>query len=343
MKIIFFAPYNISENNHLALNSAPRIRCRNIYESLQKKCEVILVGGNTQERKRGINKLLEKNLNEVDGFYMEKPNCSLKGFDLDFLKKINNEDIPMSMFYRDAHWKFPNYAKTLFQKLKYNRKFNKSTQQVNFFLKTFHSIYSPTKEFAEFMGFNNKSLLPPAGNIYPQKKRNEIGVLFSGAQKNGFEKLLSANKILLSQGFRYNFYLVTQDGDFVKPDNFSMYPIMEDKLINKVHIGIIPLNRTKYYSMAFSLKFMQYLSYGIPVICQRLPAFERYDEKYNICRFFDGTSEDLAEKIKELVQNKSLRNNMYQNALTAIVTKENWSDRIQTILSDFEKIKNRSV
>ncbi len=339
MKIIFFAPYNISENIALPLDNAPRIRCKNVYKALQEIGEVILIGGDAWERRGKIKKLLKKNLKDVDGLYMENPNCSLKRFDFDFLKKMNDCNIPMSMFYRDAYWKFSNYAKTPYQKLKYNRKFSKSTLQLNFFLKTFNTIYSPTREFAGFMGLNPENLLPPAGEIHSPQKCDEIGIYFSGAQKDGFDKILSANEILLSRGIEYRFYLVTQSVDFVTPDNFSIYPIMSNNLIDKIHIGIIPLNPTKYYSMAFSLKFMQYLSYGIPVICQRLPAFERYHDLYNICRIFDGTSEDLAENINELVQNETLRKSMSQNALDAVKNKENWNQRVEVIISGFKKVK----
>ena len=88
MKIIFYAPYNMSENQEFSLDRAPRIRCYNIYKYLRKKCEVILVGGDAWERKRKIKKLLKENLNQVDGLYMESANCSLKRFDIEFLKKI---------------------------------------------------------------------------------------------------------------------------------------------------------------------------------------------------------------------------------------------------------------
>ena len=85
---------------------------------------------------------------------------------------------------------------------------------------------------------------------------------------------------------------------------------------------------------------MQYLSYGLPVVCQRLPAIEKYHEKYNVCQFFDGTSGDLAEKINELIQNNSLRTKLAKNAINAVKENENWTQRVNTILSDFEKIKS---
>ena len=47
----------------------------------------------------------------------------------------------------------------------------------------------------------------------------------------------------------------------------------------------------------------------------------------------------LAEKIRELVQNDSLRESISQNALDAVKNKENWGERARVILSDFKKIK----
>ena len=52
MKIIFYAPYNMSENQEFSLDRAPRIRCYNIYKYLRKKCEVVLVCGDAKERKK---------------------------------------------------------------------------------------------------------------------------------------------------------------------------------------------------------------------------------------------------------------------------------------------------
>ena len=292
MKIIFFAPYNISENTNLTLNSAPRIRCRNIYESLQKKCEVILVGGDARERRRKINKLVKGNLDEIDGFYMESANCSLKRFDIDFLKTICNRGIPMSLFYRDIYWRFPDYSKTLYQKLKYRKKLKKSRKQFHFLKKTINIIYSQTKDFASFAELNPQNILPPAGNVRQLEKDSTVGILFSGSQKDGFHHVLKANEILVEQRYKYSFFIITQNAKFQIKDNIKVYPIISSDVLNKVIIGLIPRNSTPYHKLCLPLKFMQYLSYGIPVICQRLPAFERYHDQYNICLFFDGTSEE---------------------------------------------------
>lgn len=340
MKIIFFAPYNISENIAIPLDSAPRIRCRKMYESLKSKCEVILVGGSAMERRLKINRLLKKNeIENVSGFYMESPNCSLKNFDINFLSLVKRNKIPMSMFYRDAHWKFSNFSKTYYQKLKYKRKYNKSNKQLQYFKIIFNYIYSSTREFAEFTGLNSEYLLPPGGEILEQRKDKKVGILFSGSPKKGFQNLIDANEILLSDGYKIPFFIVTKDFSFSIQDNVTVSKIVSEDIIRKVHIGIIPLEPTSYYRLALSLKFMQYLGFGLAVICQRFPAFEKYDDQYDVCHFFDGTSRDLAEKIRELIQNDSLRESISQNALDAVKNKENWGERARVILSDFKKIE----
>ena len=338
MKIIFYAPYNMSENQEFSLDRAPRIRCYNIYKYLRKKCEVVLVCGDAKERKKKYKILLKSNLKGIDGFYMERPNCSLKYFDIDFLKKINEYKVPMSMFYRDIHWKFPVFSKTVYQRIKFRRKFNKSTKQFQFYKNYFDHIYSPTKEFAEFAKLDPKCLLPPAGEITNLSKEKNIGILFSGSQKSGFDKLLIANELLLKKGYDIPFYIIMRNFNFTKPSNFKVYHVLTDKIFKKVHIGIIPLNPTDYYKMAFSLKFMQYLSNGLPVICQQLPAFVRFNDQYNVCKFFNGTSEDLAKKIEYLVQNKITRIELSKNAMEAIKNRENWQQRVDTIINDLSII-----
>ena len=72
-------------------------------------------------------------IENVSSFYMESPNCSLKNFDINFLSLVKRNKIPMSMFYRDAHWKLLNFSKIYYQKLKYKRKYNKSNKQLQYF------------------------------------------------------------------------------------------------------------------------------------------------------------------------------------------------------------------
>jgi len=340
MKILFFAPLNISEKNPLPLNRAPRIRCYNIYKYLQKKHEIILIGGNSKERIKKYKEIKKNNiLREVDGLYMESVNSSLKSFDLKFLKLVNSNNIPMTLFYRDIHWKFPTFSKTLYQKIKFKRKYKKSDYQLSFFKDIFDIIYSPTKEFAKFVGLATDNLLPPAGEIIAIKKNKEIGLLFSGDQKNGFITLLNANKNFEKKKLYLPLYLITQKVNFEITSNMRIYSEISNEIINSVHIGIIPLNATPYYSMSLSLKFMQYLSYGIPIICQKFPAFEKYNNLYDVCVFYDGSVDDLVEKIKYLIQNKERRLTMSRNALSAVRNYENWQQRVDKIVNELKSVK----
>ncbi len=340
MNIIFFAPYNINEKQDLQLNSAPRIRCYNIYKQMKLTNSVFLISGDSIERKRKYQEVEKLNLlKNVDGLYMENPNCSIKNFDIRFLKKVKKHGIVMSMFYRDIHWQFPEFFSSFKHKIFYYRKSRKFRKQLHFFKEIFDIIYSPTQEFAEFAGLDSKHLLPPAGNVMEIKKTDNLGFLFAGSQKTGFNNILEANKILLAEGEEYPLYLVTNKPKSPIAQNISISPVITEDIIQNVGVGIIPLTPTKYYKLSISLKFMQYMSYGLPIICQNLPSFNYYHSKYNVCVFFNGTAQDLAEKMKYIMRNHEIRKNMSANAFNSVKYEENWQKRVEKIILDINNIR----
>jgi len=99
------------------------------------------------------------------------------------------------------------------------------------------------------------------------------------------------------------------------------------------------LTPTKYYKLSISLKFMQYMSYGLPIICQNLPSFNYYHSKYNVCVFFNGTAQDLAEKMKYIMRNHEIRKNMSANAFNSVKYEENWQKRVEKIILDINNIR----
>ncbi len=341
MRIIFFAPYNISEINEVPLDRAPSIRCAMIYKYLKLNNEVVLIGGNSEERNKKYKYIYKNNIiKDVDALYMESVNANLKNKDLKFIEFVSNNNVPMSMFYRDIYWKFPVYFNSFFQKLKYKRKYNKYQKQLNLFKTYFNIIYSPTEEFAKYATLDETKFLPPAGEIIKLNKTDDVNILFSGAKKDGFNDLILANNILVNKGYKYKLYLISKNIENKIADNIIINNEITEEIINDVHIGIIPMAKTEYHLLSFPFKYMQYLSYGLPVISTDIPSFIKYNNIYNNTLFYNGNAVDLADKIEVLLNNNVLRNDMSFNSLNAVKNNENWSNRVNMILEDLKNIKN---
>ena len=85
MKIIYYAPENLSLKKEIPLNLAPKRRTFYIKKALEKKAEVFTICGDKNERKELIEKFhKEHTFAEFDGLYAESTNWPLRIFDYIF-------------------------------------------------------------------------------------------------------------------------------------------------------------------------------------------------------------------------------------------------------------------
>jgi glycosyltransferase involved in cell wall biosynthesis len=344
MKLIFYAPYNMSEKRDIPLNRAPRIRCHYIYKALKERGDVFLVSGNSKERKEKYKTLLAGSiLNEIDGLYMESANWPLWEHDIRFLKRIKKKNIPMSLFYRDIHWRFPELLKSQRSWFKFKKLQIRYQIEFRRFQKLFDIIYSPTEEFARFAGLNASHLLPPAAyqmDVSKECNDGQLNILFAGAQKPGFSVLLQANEWLQKSDLKYEMFLVTEQYHRELGEHMSLFHSFSDTLIRKAHVGIVPLADTLYHRLSFPFRFMEYLGFGLPVISQKIPSLVRFNDRYHVCQFYDGSTEDLVRKIRLFGKDRVLWSRYSRNAFHA-ARKESWDLRAEKILADFSSVRAR--
>ena len=101
MKLIYYAPTNMSLKNNLPLISAPRIRTRRIYEALTEKSDLFVICGNYDERREAIQRFhAQHKFSDFDGMYMESVNWPLRMSDYRFLSQVS-KSLPATIFYGD--------------------------------------------------------------------------------------------------------------------------------------------------------------------------------------------------------------------------------------------------
>ena len=95
-------------------------------------------------------------------------------------------------------------------------------------------------------------------------------------------------------------------------------------VISQADIGIIPKRNDKFGGEAFSTKSLEFMAVGLPVIISKTK-IDQYYFNDNIVQFFKpGSSDDLADKIEQLIKNQELRKKLSKNALQFSLD-HNWS------------------
>jgi glycosyltransferase involved in cell wall biosynthesis len=157
-------------------------------------------------------------------------------------------------------------------------------------------------------------------------------ILFYGKLQHvkGVDLFVEAALELLESGANYEFLLVGQDtpsqwgskgfyGDQLKrripaewEDHFNFMGRIDintlSELVAQCRCAVIPSRMETFCLAAHELNWL-----GIPLILNRISIFEDYFEDEKTCSFFDGTSVDLAGKIKRLVEDEALRTDLRQH------------------------------
>lgn len=110
--------------------------------------------------------------------------------------------------------------------------------------------------------------------------------------------------------------------DRVELQGFVPIEQVADTMAN-IDLGVVPKRKDSFGNEAFSTKIMEFMAMGVPVVASRT----RIDQFYfndDLVEFFDSEStEDLAAKILELVEDPVRRGTLRKQALTFIQS-NNW-------------------
>jgi glycosyltransferase involved in cell wall biosynthesis len=68
------------------------------------------------------------------------------------------------------------------------------------------------------------------------------------------------------------------------------------------HIGVVPTARDAFTELLLPVKLLEYVQMGLPVVCSRLPAIERYFDEQEICFAEPGSPDAFADALQELCE-----------------------------------------
>ena len=345
MKIIYYAPENLSLKKEIPLNLAPKRRTFYIKKALEKKAEVFTICGDKNERKELIEKFhKEHTFAEFDGLYAESTNWPLRIFDYIFFYKAAKK-IPITIFYRDCYWKFP---KVYFKVNSLNRliSYFRFVVELLYFKKIFTHFFFPSIYFNEILKVKSFSSLPPGTSKIASKtdvmKFDGINMLFAGSLSYGFEILYDVVKELERRDVKFKLYIISADDFNSDSKNVIQYktPFNQHfELIKKMHIGLIPRKPDAYLDTAIPFKIVDYMAFCLPILTINNLAAKDFIEKRKIGFAVDYDVNSICDAIEKFIQNPQIWNDMKNRVDYQIQNEDNWDSRIEIIFKTIKKLK----
>ncbi len=338
------------------LSSGSSVRPFRMYNALVNLGhEVKLLEGQQNRRKERQAKVKEildwLDNNKPDICYVEPPSGPFfNQIDLSLLKKVHKMGVPIGLFYRDFYWKFSKWAwkgtplwKQTILKMMHRR-------DLVAFRKYCDVVYFPSQEcikILESVNFRRVGVLPPGCN----EPRGEVNlgareIFYAGGvrEADGIDDLLIALDRINKSGFRVKFNLITKKEELVHLKNSELLKsdwieIIEasgealEPIYARCDLGVLPKKRHFYMDMAISVKVLECMSHGLPMISTDCPAMARFiqqNESGLICK--EG-ADSIENAILEYYTNDELYHALLENVKKAALN-NTWEKRVEQVISD---------
>ena len=338
------------------LSSGSSVRPFRMYNALVNLGhEVKLLEGQQNRRKERQAKVKEildwLDNNKPDVCYVEPPSGPFfNQIDLSLLKKVHKMGVPIGLFYRDFYWKFSKWAwkgtplwKQTILKMMHRR-------DLVAFRKYCDVVYFPSQEcikILESVNFRRVGVLPPGCN----EPRGEVKlgareIFYAGGvrEADGIDDLLIALDRINKSGFRVKFNLITKKEELVHLKNRELLKsdwieVIEasgealEPIYARCDLGVLPKKRHFYMDMAISVKVLECMSHGLPMISTDCPAMARFiqqNESGLICK--EG-ADSIENAILEYYTNDELYHALLENVKKAALN-NTWEKRVEQVISD---------
>lgn len=307
-----------------------------------------------KERKKRVKEIIRwLDFNRPDFCYIEPPTGPFfNRIDHLVIKKLFRMGVPIGLFYRDAHWRFPNLFPQLWWKQIILSAMHR--HDLRLFEKYCDYIYFPSASFGQIFAdykFKNTKILPPGGGNQPYFTNNfsKTHFLYAGgtSESYGGLKLLEVFEKLNLHANKYRLTFISNSKEGID-NKFYHYPWLKivhsfdreliAELYSDIMYAIIPFEKTEYMDLALPIKLYEYLGFGVPVIstnCDEITNLLLNTDTGIIC-------ETDVEAIKVAIEKSTKSESEYlkhkRNAML-FAKKNRWLDRALEVTSDLKGIK----
>ena len=321
--------------------------------------EVVTVSGMNNDlkaRKKAVKDIKQKLKTWTpDLCYIEPPTGPFFYYgDVGLVKLLHKKKIPMSIFYRDAYWKYPEYyiQKDTPKIDVLKHKVIKCMQQHQWkvFTKTMDIIYFPSLTMANEFDFENKKILPPGSFIPNFREKNELSdplsfIFVGGAAKNhgtfltldAFEK---ANQDSVKAKVTYICPKAQWDGLQIDKEKYSQWLTVAHAsgeelkpYYEEADVALLTAPKTFYRDFAVPIKVFEYCSYLKPMLVTNCTETARIVNDNNAGWVTDDNVDSVSSMILRLCENPDevlkIRDNMEEARANNL-----WLNRAKQVIED---------
>lgn len=296
-----------------------------------------------------------------DACYIEPPSGPLFYYgDVLLIRQLHRMGVPLSIFYRDAYWKYPEYGagKKLSATDRLKRFVVKQMQlhQWDVFKKNIDLIYFPSLSMAKEFDCQQKDTLPPGGFIPNFKEKAAPGdplqCIFVGgaARDHGTFLTLEAFEKLNRSALRAKLTYVCPEGQWKAlgidegkyKDWLELVHTSGDDnlrpLYEKADLALLTAPKTFYRDFAVPIKIFEYISYLKPILvtdCTETAKIVREEQVGWVTR---DDADSVAEKLEALCSHPE-EILAVRGRMEAARQENLWSSRAEKVLRDLDGVR----
>ena len=361
-RMIFHIPNYIDLNRKSGSNIRP-YKMIQAFKNIGYSVDVVM--GYGKERQQSIDEIENNILNGIkyDFLYSEsstmptllteKHHIPTHPFlDFAFFRFCKKRNIKIALFYRDIHWKFPLYAKSV---SKYKRHIAICFYKYDLYMynKLLDIMYIPSQSFKKYIEDDIRiriELLPPGAevkNIIKNKFKDNIFHIFyvGGMQKDIYYFPILVKTV--SQMHNVVLTICTRENEWENSkkeyqkylnDNIKIVHTSGDGLTRyyeEADVCSLFIEPTDYMSMSIPIKTFEYISYQKPIICVKKTEVANFVEKNNIGFSVPYNGNSLKKLITKLKSNSDLLKEKTNN-IVKILPLNTWNSRAEKVVKDLK-------
>ncbi|HZJ69118.1 MAG TPA: glycosyltransferase [Candidatus Eisenbacteria bacterium] len=378
-RCIFHIPYCLNTDAISGSQVRPRKMMQAFYNI---GYQVDIVAGYGAERKETI-KYIKKNIEQgvkYDFMYSESSTMPTlltekhhfpvyPNLDFSFFSFCKKHNIPIGLFYRDIHWRFPHYKENI-KGLKYLLAQVAYRYDLKMYTKLIDIFYVPSEGVRKYIGYDSLTsrtkTLPP-GSDYKIDTINSKNKLFINKINND-DRTIS---LFYVGGIGTNYRLhqlceAIQDLDYVSivlccreaewqqhikeyekylTSRVSIVHVSGEKLekyYNEAMIGLAFFERNEYVDMAMPVKVFEYLAHAIPIIAVKNTMTGKFVSENEIGWSIEHDTDALRELLIRVHDDFASLFEKHKNTLQTL--KQNtWEKRAEKVRDQLVSCKNTLI
>ena len=114
-----------------------------------------------------------------------------------------------------------------------------------------------------------------------------------------------------------------------------------EQVYRRSDIAVIPLLKNLYNDLAMPVKLFEYLSYGLPIVSTNCTEMASFISRNKVGLIAEDSASSLADRIRQLVEDKALYNQLRRNVRQTLENGNLWTDRARFVAEQLTALDKR--